>query len=131
MATAPRGPGGRFVSRQDWANGVQLLTASMVEPRAIMRSLARDLDGDMRKKLNRYVRQMRKDVSLYSGIEEANKRIAEGARRASLQAYRESGIGKRPSYRQNDVGKLRRYSDGAMERAMEDPSFAIGKGRPI
>lgn len=131
MAQQYRNPAGRFVSAADWQRGIGLYTKTVIDPSAIMRDISRQVNGQLSTRLQSYARSMQRSVKTAAGVEQINREMAKAAQQAVITAYGESGIGKRPSYRSRDIGKLRRYSDGAMNRALADPSFATVKGRII
>lgn len=86
MAQSYRGPDGRFVSKRYWDNGVKLLVDSTTDPAAIMRDLSRQVDGQLQKRLMRYARAMKRNLSMYQGVEEANRRVSKVAQSDVLRA---------------------------------------------
>lgn len=91
------------------------------------RALAREIGGSsstaLAKSMRKWARTLETNSRNQNDIKRVNKETANLARDAVRNAYASSGIGKRPSYRQNDPGKLRRYSGGAMEKALHNPKF--------
>lgn len=131
MAVRYRDTAGRYVSSSRWQAGIGLYTRSIIDPSAIMRDVSSQVEGELGRRLKAYARSMQRSARTVSSIEAINRDVAKGAQRAVIEAYGASGIGRRKPYRQNDIGKLRRYSGGAMERALSDPQFAITRGRTI
>jgi len=117
---------GQFISQalenRIAAGGSEYIVGSVIDGGQITRDLAKTANSEVAKILRKYARLFGKDIN-GSSFKEMNKDIAEGARSAVIQAYAASGIGSTPSYRWNDTGTLKRYSDGAMERAFNDPKF--------
>jgi len=101
--------------------------------RLIMSEVAASTNTQLARSMGRWAKTMDSKASKARDTElrKVNKVTANAARNAAISAYESSGIGDGPSYRQNDKGKLRRYSSGAMERAMRQPSFAEGDSRGI
>ena len=124
-----RGPAGRFVSQKDWDDFVKFQMASSINPTSLLREAAKSASDDLKKKYGRYIRAMYNNAKMAEGIEKMNKKVMKGAQAAVVEKYESSGIGKRPSYRQNDTGKLKRYADGAMEDALKSPEFTWAEGR--
>lgn len=100
-----------------------------IDTKAVMTKMSRSLSTQLGKKLELWAREYNRNQSRGSDIKEMHQDLAYGARRAMLESYRNSGIGKNKSYRQNDRDSLKRYSDGAMEDAiLAGGAFATEKG---
>lgn len=91
---------------------------------------SRATDG-VAKNMVAWSKALEKNTRNKSDIKKINKDTAQDARQAVMQAYTNSGLGKRPSYRQNDPGKLRRYAGGKMDRAISDPKLIVGNDQGI
>lgn len=78
----------------------------------------------------RFSRYWRQSSIRRPGMAEVNERIGREAQQEVLRVYSER-VGKRPSYRQNDRGKWRRYSGERMRNALADPTFMSSDHRGI
>ncbi len=61
-----------------------------------------------------------RNIQQKEGLKAVHSLVAEEARRATFQAYTNSGLGKSESYRWRDQRKWKRYSNGKMEEAILD-----------
>jgi len=102
-----------------------------VNTRAIVREVSKGVENDIAKYMRKWARNLEKSTQRKSEISNINKETAAEARQTVQKAYASSGIGKRPSYRQNDSRKLKRYSAGAMERALGDEKVIYGDAKGI
>lgn len=73
--------------------------------------------------LNAFARSMSESVKGRKGLEELHARMAAELKSRVLTAYLSSGIGRGPSYRFNDPGKLRRYSNKQMVKALQSDAL--------
>jgi hypothetical protein len=89
-----------------------------IDTRQIMKNLSKSLNTQLGKKLDLWAREYNRNQSRGSDIKDMHEDLARGARQAMLESYRAKGFGKKKSYRQNDRGSLKRYSNGAMEDAI-------------
>lgn len=100
-----------------------------IDTKAVMKKMSQSLNTQLAKKLELWAREYSRNQSRGSDIKEMHEELARGARRAMLTSYQSSGIGKQKSYRQNDRGSLKRYSDGAMEDAiLQGGAYATESG---
>lgn len=107
--------------------------AQAFDARVIMNEVALTTSTKLSAAMGRWAKEMKRNVSTAreKDLAKVHKKTALLARSAVLSAYEESGIGSGKSYRQNDPGKLRRYSGGAMERAIKNKSFVVGDANGI
>ena len=112
------------------AGDSEYIVGSIVDTGQIMRDLSKSVNQELAKILKKYSKTFSKQIN-NSSFAEMHHNIAEGSRKAVIQAYAASGIGSSPSYRWNDTGKLKRYSNGAMEKAFNDPKFITSDGKSI
>lgn len=78
----------------------------------------------MAAELSKFTRALQSDKSSVSnGMRTLHEHVGQGAKKAVLEGYANSGIGRGESYRDQAPGKLRRYSRGAMERALNNPGM--------
>lgn len=108
--------------------------ADIFDVRLIMSEVAATTNTKLSAAMGRWAKEMDRQVSQARDkeLKQVHKKTAEAAKEAVLSAYRSSGIGTEfPSYRQKAPGKLRRYSGGAMERAMRSKDFITGDERGI
>lgn len=89
-----------------------------INTQSIMRQMSRSLNTQLAKKLDLWAREYNRNQSRGSDLKNMHQDLAYGARQAMLTSYKNSGIGKNKSYRQNDRDSLKRYSNGAMEDAI-------------
>lgn len=108
--------------------------SNFFDVRLIMSEVAATTNTQLSAAMGRWAKTMDKQVTTAreKDLKRIHKETALLAQEAVLSAYQASGIGTEfPSYRQRDTGKLRRYSGGAMERAMRNKSFIMGDSRSI
>ena len=108
--------------------------SNFFDVRLIMSEVAATTNTQLSAAMGRWAKTMDKQVTTAreKDLKRIHKETALLAQEAVLSAYQASGIGTEfPSYRQRDTGKLRRYSGGAMERAMRNKSFIVGDSRSI
>jgi len=106
--------------------GVELDTNAIVE------TLAKDTKTKLAKVLREsFPRSGEQATSELSAIiAGVNKTLAEDTRKQISRAYR-AGKKKRRPYRSGDTGKLKRYSDGQMDKGIAAKNFIQGDGRGI
>lgn len=92
-----------------------------LDMRPIMQGISRTANKELAKQLQLWARTANRNVSRSKGLKQLNEDIADKTREKILAAYDQRGIGDRPSYRYNDRGRWRRYSNGRMEKAIRDP----------
>ena len=93
----------------------------------IENSLRQDFSIQTRAKLSMalkaFTRSMLESAKGREGLEEMHREVSSTLQRRVVEAYLGSGIGKGPSYRWNDKGKLRRYSNKQMLKALQSPAL--------
>jgi len=106
--------------------GVELDTNAIVE------TLAKDVKTKLAKVLREsFPRSGEQANSEFSAIiAGVNKPLAEDIRKEISRAYR-AGKKKRKSYRSGDTGKLKRYSNGQMDKGIASKNFIRGDSRGI
>lgn len=70
--------------------------------------------------------RMNQRVGTGRDLEDLHGYLAENARTQIVLAYQNSGLGRRPSYRWADTGRMRRYSNKALLNALRSPEFISG-----
>ena len=138
-----RGPNGRFISlavyNQMFADaglypdgGASIKTSQILNDvaRQVRQGVANQVSLELSTMLKSYAKIFSKQASS-SALMELNKSVAQGARAAVKEAYLASGIGEKASYRWNDQGLLKRYSNEAMQRAFDDPNFVTFDSKSI
>ena len=138
-----RGPNGRFISlavyNQMLGNaglypdgGVSIKTSQILNDvaRQVRQGVASQVSLELSTMLKKYVNIFYKEAS-GAALTELHKSVGEGARAAVKEAYLASGIGEKASYRWNDQGVLKRYSNEAMQRAFDDPNFVTYNNKSI
>lgn len=107
--------------------------ANFFDIRLIMSEVAASTERELAKAMGKWANSMNRSLSQSreKELKKVHQQTAKIAREAVISAYNSSGIGNDPSYRQNDRGKLRRYSNGAMERALKSKGLIEGDGRGI
>lgn len=106
----------------------------LIDVRLIMSEVSATTATKLSAAMGRWAKEMDRKVSKArdTDLRKVHQETATAARNAVISAYEASGIGTEfPSYRQNAKGRLRRYSGGAMERAMRSPKFIAGDSRGI
>jgi len=97
----------------------------------LVAQVSKGVEGDVAKFMRKWARNLEKNTKRQSEIKRINEETATAARTAVQKAYATSGIGKRPSYRQNDRGKLKRYAGEQMKAALDDPKIIRADSRGI
>lgn len=106
----------------------------IIDVRLIMSEVAATTNTQLSAAMGRWAKTIDKKISeaREGDLKRVHEQTAREARRAVLDAYAASGIGTEfPSYRANARGGLRRYSGGAMERAMRKKEFITGDSRGV
>lgn len=96
--------------------------------RAIFQALLEDINGQLNDNLRQRIREglyvysneMYKSVEDRQAFELMHAKLASDIQDAVVKAYDKSKIGKRPSYRYNDTGKLRRFANKRLKKALAD-----------
>ena len=93
-----------------------------IDVRLIMSEVSSQSEKQIAQGMSKFVKQLNRKIeeSKVKDLERIHKQTARLAQDAILEAYRGSGIGLTPSYRYQDRGKLKRFSNGAMEKALKN-----------
>lgn len=107
--------------------------SNVINTTDVMNAVGKSVKTQMGRSFQRWAKAVEEGVIEARNKEmgKINRRVAEEARSAIFQAYSESGIGLGAAYRWNDVGRNKRYSHGAMKRAMKSRNLVIGDDRGI
>jgi hypothetical protein len=99
----------------------KIVQLSMVD---MTNQIASQVSGTAAAILADFARAMQTEASKYRRIRmgQLNQEVANIAQQAVIEKYQATRKGI-PSYRSEDTGNLRRYSNGAMLRALENPGF--------
>lgn len=89
---------------------------------AIIQQVLNQTNIQVSEAFKRFSQNWRQSATRRAGMAEVNERIGRGAQREVQRVYAEK-VGKRPSYRQNDRGKWRRYSGERMKKALASSKF--------
>lgn len=88
--------------------------------RALAKEMVEKSNSETAKIVSRYIRSMYRDADKRSDLRKMHEQLSVGAASAALQAYEQSGIGGKASYRYGEPknSKLFRYSNGRMRTAL-------------
>jgi hypothetical protein len=93
------------------------------------------LSAQANTKLGRWARdsfaESRKSSNFRAKIEETNKELAADTAKQIIRAYKSGKKRGREPYRQNDLRKIKRYSDGQMDKALQKSNFIKGDSTGI
>lgn len=89
---------------------------------AIIQQVLNQTNIQVSEAFKRFSQNWRQSATRRAGMAEVNERIGREAQREMVAAYQKK-VGKRPSYRQGDRGKWRRYSGEKMRNALQAKEF--------
>lgn len=89
----------------------------------VLRDVRDQVDKETAKRFEFWARNATRNLAKKRGLSDMHDRVGQQAREMALSAYKQSGLGQRPSYRQDDLGRYKRYANGRMEAALSDTSI--------
>jgi hypothetical protein len=112
----------------------QVLTTGQAKPiavDAVNRAVAAQVKNGTIEIFQKYIASMLRNIDKREDLENMHRNLALGARAAILLEY-DKHHGKRPSYRNLDRGKLKRYSNKKLRKALDSPvRIGDGPGRSL
>lgn len=91
--------------------------------RALAQEMVQKSNSETAKIVSRYIRSMYRDSNKRADLRAMHEQLSAGAAAAALQAYEQSGIGGKPSYRYAEArnSPLFRFANGRMRLALGSP----------